>query len=123
MRMRELTLVTYRAFARPAPFIFAERFTLIAGINGRGKKAMLNAIALLASSYLPLVSESDASYVQSSPSEDHRDATAAELAMNVNCAGIPLVYKLTYRKRDRKITATELPFAVREEVRNRYGDP
>ncbi len=123
MRIRELTLVNYRAFARPAPFIFAERFTLIAGINGRGKTAMLNAIALLASRFLPLVSESHVSSVRIRPSEVHRDATAAELAMKVNCAGIPLDYRLTYRKRDRKITATELPYAVREEVRNRYGDP
>ena len=37
MRIRELTLRNYRAFADPSPFKFADRFTVVAGINGRGK--------------------------------------------------------------------------------------
>ena len=41
MRIRELTLRNYRVYAEHQPFEFTDRFTVVAGINGRGKTALL----------------------------------------------------------------------------------
>jgi predicted ATP-binding protein involved in virulence len=115
MRIRELTLHNFR--------VFADRFTVVAGINGRGKTALLDELALLSSRFLPLVSPARSGYRTISPSELHMNEPSAELTMKVNCAGIPLEYKLTYAKEGRKITSSKLPMAVRREVRKAYGDP
>ncbi len=123
MRIRELTLHNYRVHAAPPAFHFADRFTVVAGINGRGKTALLDGLALLCSRFLPLVSPARSGYRTITPSEVHLPATSAELEMKVICAGIPLEYKLTYDKERRQITPTKFPAAVKREVRNAYGDP
>ena len=120
MRIRELNLRNYRAYAEHPPFKFADRFTVVAGINGRGKTALLDGIALLCSRFLPLVSSARRGYRTITPSEVHLGTESAELGMNVNCAGIPIYYKLTYDKERRKIKPTRLPAAVKREVRNAY---
>jgi len=43
--------------------------------------------------------------------------------MKVNCAGVPIDYKLAYDKERRQITTTKLPAALKREVRTAYGDP
>lgn len=123
MRIRELTLHNYRVHAEPPAFRFADRFTVVAGINGKGKTALLDALALLCSRFLPLVSPARSGNRTITPSEVNLEAASAELAMKVVCAGLPLEYKLTYDKDRRRITPTKLPAAVKREVRNAYGDP
>lgn len=123
MRVRELILHNFRAFADPPPFVFAEHFTVVAGVNGRGKTGMLDGLALLASRFLPLVSPARSGYRTIAPSEVHMDMPCAELSMKVNCAGIPIQYQVEYRLEDRKITPTRLSRAVRRAVRDAYGDP
>jgi predicted ATP-binding protein involved in virulence len=123
MRIRELTLRNYRAFAEPPPFSFGDRFTVIAGINGTGKTALLEGLALLCSRILPLISPARSGYRTISPSEVHLNATSVELAMKANCAGIPLEYKLTYTREDNKIVTSNLTAVVKRTVRNAYGDP
>jgi predicted ATP-binding protein involved in virulence len=123
MRIRELTLHNFRVFADPPPFRFADRFTVVAGINGRGKTALLDALALLFSRFLPLVSPAPSGYRMIDPSELHENALSAELAMKVNCAGIPLEYKLAYTGERRRITPSKLSSVVKREVRRAYGDP
>lgn len=123
MRIRELTLRSYRVHADPPTFHFADRFTVIAGINGRGKTALLDGLALLCSRFLPLVSPARSGYRTINPSEVNLSAASAELGMKVTCARIPLEFKLHYDKERRQITATKLPDAVKREVRTAYGDP
>jgi len=123
LRIRELTLLNYRVHAAPPAFRFADRFTIVAGINGRGKTALLDGLALLCSRFLPLVSPARSGYRTITPSEVNLEAESAELAMKVVCAGIPLEYKLTYDKERREITPTKLTATVKREVRNAYGDP
>jgi len=123
LKIRELTLRGYRVHADPPPFRLADRFTVIAGINGRGKTALLDGLALLCSRFLPLVSPARSGYRTITPGEVHIAATSTELCMKVNCAGIPLEYKLTYNKESRQITTTNFPAVVKREVRNAYGDP
>src|SRR5271163_2314038 len=109
MRIRELTLRNYRAHAEPAPFSFADHFTVIAGINGKGKTALLDGLALLCSRFLPLVSPARSGYRSIKPSEVRQDAATAELGMKVTCVGIPLEYRLIYCRKRRQISATKLP--------------
>lgn len=123
MRIRELTLRGYRVHVEPPAFHFASRFTVVAGINGRGKTALLDGLALLCSRFLPLVSPAHSRYRTINPSEVSLGATSADLAMKVTCAGFPLEYKLTYDTVDRQISTTNLTAAVKREVRNAYGDP
>ena len=123
MRIRELTLRNYRAYAEHPPFKFSDRFTVIVGINGRGKTALLDGIALLCSRLLPLVSSAHSRYRTITPSEVKLGTVSAKLGMKVNCAGIPLEYELTYDKERRQIKTTKLPAAVKREVRNAYRNP
>ena len=123
MKIRELTLRNYRVYAERPPFKFADRFTIVAGINGRGKTALLDGLALLCSRFLPHVSSALSSYRTITSSEVHLGTVSAELGMKVNCAGIPLEYKLTYDKERRQIKTTKLPAAVKREVKKAYGDP
>ena len=55
MKVRELGLRNYRVFAEHPPFKFADRFTVVAGVNGRGKTALLDGLAILCSRFLPHV--------------------------------------------------------------------
>ena len=123
MRIRELTLRNYRVYAEQPPFEFEDRFTVVAGINGRGKTALLEGLALLCSRLLPHVSAARSGYRTITPSEVHIGTMFAELGMKVNCAGIPIEYKLTYDKERREKETTKLPAAVKREVRKAYGDP
>ena len=123
MRIRELTLHNYRVYAERPTFKFANRFTVVAGINGRCKTALLDGLALLFSRFLPLVSPAHSRYRTVTPSEVNVDAASAELGMKVTCARIPLEYKLTYNKERRQIKTTKLSAAVKQEVQKAYGDP
>ena len=123
MRVRELTISNFRAFSEPPPFRFSERFTVIAGVNGRGKTAVLDGLAILFSRLLPLISPARGGHRLMTRSDIHIGTESAILSMKVNCAGIPLDYRLTLAREDRRIVATELTDAVRREVQTIYGDP
>ena len=123
MRIRELTLRNYRVYGEQSPFEFKDRFTTVAGINGRGKTALLEGLALLCSRFLPHVSAAQSGYRTITPSEVHIGEALAELSMKVNCAEIPIEYKLTYDRERQKRETTKLPAAVKQEVRIAYGDP
>lgn len=122
MRIRELTLHNFRGFSGPVTFQFADRFTVVAGINGRGKTALLDAIALLASRFLPLVSPARSGYRRIVPFEVHTGAESTELEMKVLCAGIPLQYKLSYTRESGNLVTSQLTRAVRRKVQNAYGE-
>ena len=122
MRIRELTLRNYRVYAEHSSFEFANRFTVVAGINGRGKTALLDGLAILCSRFLPHVSSARSGYRTVTPQEVHVGAGSAELGMRANCAGIPIEYKLTYSKERRQIRTTRLPATVKQTVKNAYGD-
>ena len=122
MRIREFTPSNYRVYSEHAPFKFADRFTVVAGINGRGKTALLEGLALLCSRFLPQVSSARSGYRNITPRDVHVGAVSAELSMKVTCAGIPLNYKLTYDKERRRIRTTKLPAVVKREVRYAYSD-
>ncbi len=122
MKIRELTLCNYRPYGKPSTFVFADQFNVVAGINGRGKTALLEGIAVLCSRLLPHVSMARSGYRTIIPQQIHRNAVSADLSMKVNCAGVPIEYKLNYNRENGKVRATKLPTAVKQEVRRAYGD-
>ena len=44
MKIRELKIVDYRAFQGEHSFRLSERFTVVAGVNGRGKTAVRTSV-------------------------------------------------------------------------------
>jgi predicted ATP-binding protein involved in virulence len=122
MRIRELTIKNYRAFAEPSPFFFGDRFTVIAGVNGMGKTAILDALALLLSHVLPAISEAPRAFRPLGPSQVHFDAPEAELAVRMDCAGIPIGYILSYDKRRGRAETTPISRPLKEAVRRAYHD-
>lgn len=123
MRIRKFTLENYRAYAESSAFEFADRFTVVAGVNGRGKTALLDGLAILCSRLLPQVSPAKSGWRAIAPTDVHVGAEEANLQMRVNCADIPLNYSLTYNKRHRQIKTTKLSSPVKQEVKRAYGDP
>lgn len=122
MKIRELTLSNYRPYREEMTFKFKDQFNVVAGINGRGKTALLEGIAALCSRLLPHVSMARSGYRSVISGEIHGDAKAAELGMRVNCAGIPIEYRMSFNRLDGAIKTTKLPAAVKWEVKRAYGD-
>jgi predicted ATP-binding protein involved in virulence len=123
MRVRELAVRNYRVFGEQPPFVFSDRVTVIAGVNGKGKTAIMDALALLASRLLPLISPARSGYRTMGLSEIHGDEPNADLAMKVNCVGTPIEFTLRYSRETRKLRRNTIPEAVRNRVKMAYGDP
>ena len=123
MRVRELSVRNYRVFGEQAPFVFSDRVTVIAGVNGKGKTTIMDALALLASRLLPLISPARSGYRTMGPSEIHGEEPNADLAMKVNCVGTPIEFSLRYSRETRKLRRNTIPEAVRNRVKMAYGDP
>ncbi len=126
MKIRELTLRNYRIYSEQPPFKFRNRFTIVAGINGRGKTALLDGLALLFSRFISDIFPAYHEYLLVKSSEVHIGMTSSDLSMNIDCAGYLIKnYKLNYdlNRKDRKIRTTKLPPALKQEIRARYGDP
>jgi predicted ATP-binding protein involved in virulence len=124
MRLRKLTANNYRGFPE-LNVSFDERFTVIAGINGKGKTGILELIARMLSEFLPQISpaptipsifeRSDVSYGQ--------DVMGGNL--NLIMAGeIPISYRCSIDAYKSRWRPEILPPAVREAITKAYGpDP
>lgn len=123
MKIRELTVSNYRAFGEETFFSFADRFTVIAGVNGRGKTAVLDGLALVLSRLLSSLRLAGKDHRTVTPADVHGQADSTTLSMKVNCAGIPLEYRVSYKKKTNRATATRLSAVIREQVVKKYGDP
>lgn len=123
MKVRELTISNYRAFEGETTFALSDRVTVIAGVNGRGKTALLDGLALLMARLLRGLKLMKGNQRTILPGDVHGAADSASLSMKVNCAGIPLIFGVSYSPTKRRVEATKLKPAVREQVVNGYGDP
>ncbi|WP_437318694.1 AAA family ATPase [Sorangium sp. So ce385] len=123
MKVRELTVTNFRGFAGERRFQLSERFTVIAGINGRGKSSLLNGLALLLARLLRALSLSAGSGRTISANDVHAGQAEAALAMLVSCAGIPVRYDVAFSPNSQRVRAHGLASAVREQIRKNYGDP
>lgn len=123
MKVREIAVTGFRGFADEQRFQLSDRFTVIAGVNGRGKSSLLDGLALLLARLLRALALSGGSGRTISASDVHVGRTAAALVMQATCAGIPVKFDVTYSPRSRRVRARGLPNALREQIRRNYGDP
>lgn len=124
MKVLELTVRDFRGFAGERQFALSERFTVVAGVNGRGKSSLLDGLALLMARLLRALEISAGNGRTIAASDVHSGQTEAKLGIQANCAGIPVTFDVTYRPETRKVRARGLPnAAVREQIRRNYGDP
>ena len=123
MRIRELTLRNYRGYAERPKFEFSDRFTAVAGINGRGKTALLDGLALLCSRFLPFVTSVPSGYRTITPSEGasrhgvSRTGHEGQLRWDSNRIQAHL------RQGAPRVKTTRLSAAVKREVKDAYRNP
>ena len=121
MLLRNLELTNFRAFSSQR-LEFSDRVTVIAGINGRGKSAVLDGLSLLLSRLLPQVTPARGGYKYLQPKDIHNDGPSTRLKLAASFEQIPIEYAidfdLTRGQQPRKL----LP-QLRREVRRIYGDP
>jgi len=123
MIIRELTLENYRVFSQSRTFHFGERFTIIAGVNGRGKTTILDGLATLLSRLLPQISPTHSGFRKISLSDIHYGSEEAQLVARVLCVDTPIEFKFGFNGERKRQKPTQLPLAVREHVKAVYGDP
>ena len=97
--------------------------TIIAGVNGKGKTAILESIALLSSRLLPQISPARSGYRKITANDINNEAEETLLSFKVNCAGIPIEYTIQFDRERQKLSVTNLPSQVRREIKLAYGDP
>lgn len=122
MKIREFSASNYRPFRDEHNFTLSDRFTVIAGINGRGKTAILDGLALLISRLLRSLDLSEGDQRTIGVDDIHGEASVARLAMNVNCANTPVRFEISRARDQDRCSSTRLPAAVRERIVNGYGD-
>ena len=123
MKIRELTVNNFRGFSGETRFQLAEHFTVIAGINGRGKTALLDGLALLISRLFRTLALSAGNQRTISSTDVYSGAQDASLAMKANCAGIPVKYEVSFRADAKTARATSLSSTVKRQIVSNYGDP
>lgn len=123
MRIRQLNISNYRSFSSEVKFEFQENLTVIAGINGKGKTAILEALALVLSRLLPKIAPARSGFRKISDLDVHEDQAETRIAIKCNCANNPLDYSLTYTRATREIELSRIAPALRNAIRNGYGDP
>ena len=123
MRIRTLTVKNYRAFGGERSFSLSDRFTVVAGINGRGKTALLDGLALLISRLFRTLALSTGNQRTIAATDVYGEADNASLTMNANCAGIPIEYSVQLGRNSRTVRATGISAAVKRRIVNNYGDP
>ncbi len=123
MKVRELTVTNYRGFAGEHRFKLSDRFTVIAGINGRGKSSLLDGLALLLARLLRALALSAGNQRTISARDVHAGQEESSLAILASCAGIPVNYNVDFSPGARRVRGRRLPNVVRDQIRANYGDP
>lgn len=123
MKLRELTVKNFRGFEGERPFPVSEQVTVVAGVNGRGKTAFLDGVALVISRLFRSLGFSSGNQRTVASTDVYGDAEDASIAMHANCAGIPLTFSVDFRPDSRNVRASDVPRAVKRQILHNYGDP
>jgi predicted ATP-binding protein involved in virulence len=119
MIIKELSLKDYRIFEK-VDFSFSEKVTVLAGVNGRGKSSVLDAIALLLSRLLPQMSPAKGGHLQLRESDIRYKKFECQLEATLNLAGYPVTFT-GRRKQGATPKFPPLLPQVRKEIKDRYG--
>lgn len=119
MILKEFSLKNYRVFEE-ADFSFSEKVTVLAGVNGRGKSSLLDAITLMLSRLLPQMSPAKGGYLQLRESDIRYDQDECLLEAKLNLAGYPVTFTGKRDHWSRGKFESLLP-QVRQEIKDRYG--
>lgn len=95
MILRELVLHNYRPFQNET-FYFSERVTVIAGVNGRGKSSILDAVACLLARLLPQISPAVGGYRYLRLQDIHHGQAALQLELAASFGELAIQFKLGY---------------------------
>ena len=126
MKIRNLKVNNFRGFAGEWFFPLSERFTVIAGINGRGKTAILDGLALLISRLFRALELISRNQRRVAGTDVFAEAGKASLAMQANCSGIPVEFTVDLRRGSRAVRTvreTRLPPVVKRQIVRNYEDP
>src|SRR5688500_588897 len=94
MKILEITLSNFRGFDETVRFDFQDKFTVIAGVNGKGKTTILDGLALVLSYLLPQISPSRNKRRPFTELDMNSNASEADITIKANCAGIPIEYSI-----------------------------
>ena len=124
MIIRELNLTNFRGFEGTREFKFAENFTVIAGVNGRGKTTIIDAIRFSAGRLIPQISKARGQYPKITKYDVNNKSIEGKFTIELvtNCAGYPLKFNLTFDWHSNKAVPTRLPKAVAQNVASAYGE-
>lgn len=122
MRISELTINNFRALEGEHIFRFSSNITLIAGVNGRGKTAILDALVLCLSRLVPKISPSKARKVLFKINDISLGFDEALINIKANCAGFPVDFSTDYTN-EKKEFLTQLPKSLQLAITYAYGDP
>ena len=123
MKIRTFTVNNFRGFQGQRSFALSERFTVFVGVNGRGKTAILDGLALLMSRLFRSLAFNAGNQKTIAPSDVYRGADSASLRMQALCAGVPVDFLVEFRRDSRTAQATRLSRAVKHAIMHNYGDP
>lgn len=121
MILRKLTATNYRSFQNES-FLFSERVTVIAGVNGRGKSSILDGLSLLLSRLLPQVTPARGGYKYLRPQDIRHDEEALEMTLSVIFENVPVEFSITYDPVNGQ-RPMKLASQVKREILQIYGDP
>ena len=123
MKIHRFTVTNFRGFAGEKTFQLSERITVVAGVNGRGKTAVLDGLAMLISRLFRALGLSTGNQRTIAATDVSGNAEDASLSMKANCAGIPLEFNVDFRPDSKTVRATNLSKAVKRQIMNNYDDP
>ncbi len=120
MRILELHINNFRALEEERIFQFNENITIIAGINGKGKTAILDALVLILSRLVPQISPSTSRKTILKEYDISIGKEELQISVKANCANFPVNFQIEYDNNTE--TSTKLPKQVRATIANAYGD-
>ena len=131
MKIRQLAVRDFRAFAGEHVFEFSDRFAVIAGVNGQGKTSLLDGLASILMQFLAeLGVTTNYRYGRWKSSDINAHRESAQVSIAARCAGIPVnnfsvsLYRAGAWSGARATTSTEhLAPAVARAILAAYGDP
>lgn len=121
MILRELTVSNYRSFQNKS-FLFSERVTVIAGVNGCGKSSILDGLSLLLSRLLPQVTPARGGYKYLKPQDIHSGTAELKLTLSASFMNIPVTFSVEYDPEKGQRPTKLLP-QIKQEIRRIYGNP